>query len=142
MKKPVARVLAVEDHPEIGNMMRLALSRALIEAVIATSAEEALTRLTTETYDLILLDISLPGMSGIEMCRQLKTDERLKRIPVIFVSGETAVAYKEEAKRLGALDFIEKPFELLPFLARIMGHLNIRMNSAGDVRPGWPMPMA
>ncbi len=140
MKKPVARVLVVEDHPDVASMMRLALGRALIDATIITSGEEALTRLTTETYDLILLDITLPGMNGLEVCRHLKADERLKRIPVIFVSGQTGKAYKEEARRLGGVDFIEKPFDLLPFLSRVMGHLKLGAAGQRDVRQAWPIP--
>lgn len=138
-KKPVARVLAVEDHPDIGNLMRMALTRSLIEATVITTGEEALTRLTTETYDLILLDIALPGMNGLEVCRQLKTDPRHKDVPVIFVSGQTAKAYKDEAKRLGAVDFIEKPFELLPFLAVVMGRLNLQTEGGMDVRKWIPL---
>lgn len=137
-KKPAARVLAVEDHPDIGNLMRMALTRSLIEATIITSGEEALTRLTTETYDLILLDIALPGMNGLEVCRRLKADPRHKDVPVIFVSGQTARAYKDEAKRLGAVDFIEKPFDLLPFLAVVMGHLNLQTEGGMDVRKWIP----
>lgn len=130
MKKPLARVLLVEDHPDIGTLMRAALSRALVETTVIASGEEALRHLTTATYDLILLDIALPGLSGIEVCRQLKADPQLQHLPVIFVSGKTAPACKAEALRLGAVDFIEKPFSLLPFLSCIMGHLNLR--SAGD----------
>jgi len=134
MKKPVARVLLVEDHPDIGTLMRAALSRALIETTVITSGEEALRHLTTATYDLILLDIALPGLNGIEVCRQLKADPQLQHIPVIFVSGRTAPVCKAEARRLGAVDFIEKPFSLLPFLSCIMGHLNLRSESGLGAR--------
>ena len=141
MKKPAARVLAVEDHPALGNVIRAVLNHSLIDATILTTGEEALKRLTTEAYDLILLDINLPGISGIEVCRRLKANPKLRHLPVIFVSGETAVAYKEEAKRLGALDYIAKPFEMLDFLTRIMGHLNLSLNGQRDPRAGRPLPM-
>lgn len=138
-KKPLARVLAVEDHPDLGNLMREALTRVRIEATIITSGEAALTHLTTEIFDLILLDINLRGMNGLEVCRQLKTDPRHKHVPVIFVSGQTGAAYKAEAKRLGAVDFIEKPFELLPFLSCVMGHLKLQMEDGMDVRKWLPI---
>lgn len=140
MKKPAHRVLAVEDHPAVGELMRLALSRSLIQATIITSGEEALAHLTTETYDLILLDISLPGMSGIEVCRKLKADSRLRRIPVIFVSGESGIEYKREARLLGAVDFIEKPFVLLDFLSRVLGHLNMGMKGERQLHHSLAMP--
>jgi len=139
MKKTIARVLAVEDHPDIGDLMREALARSLIEATISTTGEEALTRLATETYDLILLDIALPGMDGMEVCRRIKANPRLKDIPVIFVSGQTAKAYKDEAQRLGAVEYIEKPFDLLPFLSCIMGHLKLGPAGERDMRRAWPV---
>ena len=135
MKAPLARVLAVEDHPEIGNLMRAALTRARIEAVIITTGEEVLAVVREQPFDLILLDISLPGMSGLEVCRQLKTDRTLRHIPVIFVSGQTSLPYKAEAKRLGAVDFIEKPFELLDFLARVLGQLRLQTNGGTKLQP-------
>ena len=134
MKAPLARVLAVEDHPEIGNLMRAALTRARIEAVIITTGEEALVMVRAQPFDLILLDIALPGMSGLEVCRQLKTDKTLRHIPVIFVSGQTSLSYKAEAKRLGAVDFIEKPFEMVDFLARVTGRLRLQANGGTTLR--------
>jgi CheY-like chemotaxis protein len=138
-QKPLARVLAVEDHLEIGNLMRMALARSLIEATVITTGEEALKRLTTETFDLILLDIDLPGISGLEVCRQIKASPRLKGIPVIFVSGQSGPTYQDETKRLGAVDFIEKPFELLPFLSCIMGHLKLQTGGVKNLRQLGPL---
>lgn len=81
VKKPIARVLVVEDDTDIGDLMQLALSRSLIDATLIASGEEALTRLATESYDLILLDIALPGISGLELCRRLKVDPRSRASP-------------------------------------------------------------
>lgn len=128
MKAPLACVLAVEDHPEIGDLIRAALTRARIEATLITTGEEALAVVRAQPFDLILLDIALPGMNGLEVCRQLKADMSLRHIPVIFVSGQTSKAYHDAARRLGAVDFIEKPFELLDFLARVMGQLRLQTN--------------
>lgn len=121
----IARILVVEDHPEVARIIRTVLGRRLIDSTVVTSGEEALKRLAQDRFDLILLDIGLPGMSGLEVCRKLKADQVLRKIPVIFVSGQTSPPYKEEARSLGAVDFIEKPFELLDFLGRVMGHLNL-----------------
>lgn len=139
VKKPVARVLVVEDDAEIGNLMQLALSRSLIDATLIASGEEALTRLATETYDLILLDIALPGISGLELCRQLKADPQLQDIPVIFVSGQHSPENKKEAERLGAVEFIEKPVTLLRFLSRVMGQLKLKSNGEREIRELWPV---
>ena len=139
VKRPIARVLVVEDDRQTGDLMKLALSRLLMDATLSTSGEEALARLTTETYDLILLDIVLPGMSGFDLCRQLQVFPQLQGIPVIFVSGLATPANKEEAQRLGAVDFIEKPVPLLQFLARVMGQLQLKTNSERESRPLWPV---
>ncbi len=134
MQAPLARVLAVEDHPEIGSLIRAALTRARIEATLITTGEEALAVVREQPFDLILLDIALPGMSGLEVCRQLKADKMLRRIPVIFVTGQTSKAYHNEARRLGAVDFIEKPFELLDLLARVTGQLRLQTNGGAQLQ--------
>ena len=139
VKKPVARVLVVEDHQDIGDLMRLALSRSLIDATLCRTGEEALTRLTSEDYDLVLLDITLPGMSGLELCRQLKAEPQLQDIPVIFVSGQNSPENKQEAERLGAVDFIEKPVTLLRFLSRVMGQLRLKTNGEREMRQLLPV---
>ena len=141
MEKSLARVLVVEDEPDTGVLMRLALSRSLIDATIVTSGEEALTRLISEAYDLILLDISLPGISGLEVCRQLKADPQLQDIPVIFVSGQNSPENKQEAELLGAVDFIEKPFQALNFLSRLMGHLKLQTEDEQHLRRLWMLPV-
>ena len=139
MKKPVARVLVVEDDTVIGDLMQLALSRSLIDATTVTSGEAAPSRLTTESYDLILVDIALPGISGLELCRQLKADPQLQDIPVIFVSGQHSPKNKQEAERLGAVEFIEKPVALLHFLSRVMGQLKLKANGERDARQLCPV---
>ena len=141
VKKPVARVLVVEDHRDIGDLMRLALSRSLIDATLCRTGEEALTLLASETYDLLLLDIDLPGMSGLELCRLLKADPHLQDFPVIFVSGQNSRDNKQEAERLGAVEFIEKPITLLRFLSRVMGHLKLKANSEREARQLFPVAM-
>lgn len=139
-KKPLARVLAVEDHPDIGALIKALLKRYRIEPTVITTGEEALKCLATETFDLILLDINLPGMSGLDMCRHLKADPRLKEIPVIFVSAQGGGEYKAEAKRLGAVDFIEKPFDLMEFISCVTGHLKLGASGQRDMRRAWPLP--
>ncbi len=134
VNEPFARVLVVVDHPDMGNLMRVVLGRALIEATLVTSGEAALQAVRQAPFDLILLNIVLPGMSGLDVCRALKADKAQSSIPVIFVSGHTSLPYKAEAKRLGAVDFIEKPFELVDFLARILGQLRLQVNGGTTLR--------
>lgn len=134
MTKPLARVLVVEDNPELGALLRALFVRYQIDGVILTSCEQAIECLARETFDLILLDIALPGMNGLEFCHQLKASPQFRHIPVIIVSGQTGEPYKLEAKRIGAVDYIEKPFDMLPFLRCIMGHLNLPPLPEDDIR--------
>lgn len=140
--EPLAKVLVVEDDLELCHALQLALARSLISADTVNSAEAALTLMATNNYDLILLDIALPGMDGLEMCRQLKLSPRFRRIPVIIVSGQISLENKEEALRVGAVDFIEKPFLMLNFLSRIMGHVKLRSDGEPDIWKLWRTPAA
>ncbi len=142
LKKPAARVLIVEDNSEVGALMVRALSRALVDATHVTSGESALRRLATEYYDLILLDIALPGINGLDVCRQLKANPRHMHVPVVFCSCLVGHGYKAEAQRLGAVDFIEKPFELLPFLTCVLGHLKLKVLDEQEMREQLARPLA
>ncbi len=141
MKKSRAHVLVVEDNQDIADLTRAALRHVHIEASIAITGEAALMRLATESYDLILLDIVLTGMNGLEVCRRLKADERLKHIPVIFLSGQTSRHYKDEACRLGAVDFIEKPFTVAELLTRVTGRLKLGTNDLTTALPDVVVPI-
>ena len=133
-KKSLARVLVVEDHPDIGLAMRLMLARYDIAASQATGGRQALERLETESFDLILLDNNMPDMNGIELCRLLKADKRLKQIPVIFVTSRFDDAFRDEVRRLGAVDHIHKPFTLVPFVTCVSRHLGLETTVVEDAR--------
>jgi PAS domain S-box-containing protein len=79
---------------------------------------------------LILLDVMMPEMDGFEVCRQLKSDDRLRDIPVIFVTAAEAAADKAEGFRLGAVDYITKPFRVSEILSRVKAHMGIRAAQA------------
>ena len=113
--------------------------KSWVDATLCRTGEEALLRLATETYDLILLDLDLPGMSGLDLCRQLKAGPQLQDIPVIFVSGQHSPENKQEAERLGAVEIIEKPVTLLRFLSRVMGQLKLKANGEREMRELLPV---
>lgn len=133
--RSLARVLAVEDDADVGELVRAALVRSLIDTTLVSSGEVALECLAEDDFDLVLLDIVLPGMTGMEVCRRMKASPDWRDIPVIFISGRATPEDKEEARRLGAAAFIEKPFNLLPFLACVMGHLRLQTNAAQAAPP-------
>jgi CheY-like chemotaxis protein len=131
MKAPFAQVLVVDDNAVIAFDMRQLLQTSVAETTLAGSGEQALTLVRERRFDLILLNIHLPGISGLEVCRRLKLDPQLKAIPVIFVSGECDQVFVNEALRLGAVDYLTKPYDTKAFAARVLAHLK-PAPSAGD----------
>jgi signal transduction histidine kinase len=87
----------------------------------------ALTAISSELPDLILLDIMMPGMDGYELCRKLKADERTRGVPVIFMSALSKVADKVKAFSTGAVDYVTKPFQVEEVLARVDAHVTLNL---------------
>ena len=119
-------ILIVEDDLSSQIALNEILSAAGCHVYTAMDGEEALDSVRVRAPDLILLDIRMPEMDGFEVCRRLKASEQSREIPVIFVSAADAVADKIEGFRLGAVDYITKPFEAPEILSRVKTHLTIR----------------
>ncbi len=125
MATPKARVLAVEDNASLALLMQRALQPEGVEVTVASSGEQGLGLARRQRFDLIILNINLPGITGLQVCQQLKLDPALKDIPVLFASGETSRLFVDEAFRLGAVDFLPKPFALQEFTACVLAHLGL-----------------
>lgn len=104
-------IMVVDDSQTVRNIMALILNRAGYRSVRVTSAMEALHMLTEVTPDLIFLDITLPGMDGLDVCKIIKENPRTKQVPVIMLSGNNEVFDKVMGRLAGASDYITKPFE-------------------------------
>jgi DNA-binding NtrC family response regulator len=104
----VSAVLIVEDDARIRANLVYQVGRLGLDAEAVASAEEALERLARSDFGLLLLDVRLPGMSGVDLVRRLASSGRLP--PTVIVSGEASVGEAVEALQLGVHDFIEKPF--------------------------------
>jgi len=119
-----AKILIVDDNS--GN---LSILQRLLEdeyrVLPANSGKLALAWLEDNAPDLILLDIKMPGMDGFEVCRQIKQTERLAEVPIICLSVASDIEDKLEGFRLGAVDFVTKPFHKEELFARIRTHLNL-----------------
>jgi len=113
------RILAVDDEKPIAELLRLSLARAGYQCVCAYDGIEAANLIEKETFDLILLDIMLPGIDGFELMDYIRTTD----IPVIFLTAKNAVADRVKGLRMGAEDYIVKPFDILELLARVDGVL-------------------
>lgn len=113
------QILVVEDEKPISELLRLSLTKAGYGCVCAYDGVEAADRIEKEIFDLILLDVMLPGISGFELMDYI----RFTGTPVIFITAKNAVSDRVKGLRMGAEDYIVKPFEILELLARVEGVL-------------------
>jgi DNA-binding response OmpR family regulator len=121
-KTPAAKILVVEDEMPVAMMMVFLLHRAGCEVATATNAEQAVRLVQAADFDLITLDIDLPGGNGFEIFARLKKLPSWQNTPVVFVSGRPYEEDQQRATELGALDFISKPFDVEDFVSRILSH--------------------
>lgn len=113
------RILAVDDEKPIAELLRVSLGRAGYQCVCAYDGMEAANLIEKESFDLILLDIMLPGIDGFELMDYIRSTGT----PVIFLTAKNAVADRVKGLRMGAEDYIVKPFDVLELLARVDGVL-------------------
>ncbi|MFO8070896.1 MAG: response regulator [Polyangia bacterium] len=119
-------VLVVDDAPENLRLLAAVLGRGGLVPRPVTSGRLAIEAAVIDPPDLVLLDVRMPEMSGADVCRRFKQDERLRGIPIIFVSALQGTDDKVEAFRVGAVDYISRPFQEEEVLARIETHLRLR----------------
>jgi PAS domain S-box-containing protein len=119
-------VLVVDDDPESLRLLGAILKRAGFVFRPVTSGRLALEAAEADPPDLVLLDVRMPEMSGLDVCRQLKRDQRLRDIPIVFISALEGVDDKVEAFRAGGDDYVRKPFQEQEVLERIRTHLRLR----------------
>ena len=116
----MARVLVVDDDVTVLALERQVLERERYEVITATNGATALELLRTQTFGLVLLDITMPGnVDGFGVARALRGDEKHKRTPVIFVSGRTDAEATREGFAAGGSMFLAKPFNAMQ-LARLV----------------------
>lgn len=110
-------ILLVEDDPEIARLLTLHFDGMHYELTCCATSKEALASLASETYDLVLLDISLPDGNGMEVCKQLRATDT--RTPILMLTCHGDESDKVLALELGADDYITKPFGVLELMARV-----------------------
>jgi DNA-binding response OmpR family regulator len=112
----VPTVLVVEDEVNIANVVRIALERDGHRVIAVRTGEEALTELTRHPIALIVLDLGLPGMDGLEVCRRVRAGSRL---PIIMLTARDEEADRVAGLELGADDYVPKPFSPRELAARV-----------------------
>ena len=113
------RILVVEDEPSIREMLRFALERAQFSVVEAGDAQAARVQIADARPDLILMDWMLPGVSGVELARELKSAPDTRDLPIIMVTARTEEEDRVRGLNIGADDYVTKPFSFPELIARI-----------------------
>jgi two-component system alkaline phosphatase synthesis response regulator PhoP len=129
------KILVVEDEEDILELIRYNLTRDGYRVSAATSGEDGLRAATRDKPDLVVLDLMLPGIDGIEVCRRLKADPHTRYIPVVMVTAKGDEADVVAGLELGADDYLTKPFSPKVLIARIRAVIRRReQESAKDAK--------
>jgi DNA-binding response OmpR family regulator len=119
-------ILVVDDTPANLGVLFAGLRNAGYKVLLNENGEAALKTATDVLPDLIILDVTMPGIDGFEICRRLKADSRTRDIPVIFMTALTDSVDEVKGLSLGAVDYISKPIKVEIVLTRLNTHLTLR----------------
>ncbi len=123
----MGKILVVDDDPNIALLIKMTLAKKLsYDIEIAESGEQAIDLINENAPEIILLDVMMPGISGIEVCQIIKSREETKYIPVIMLSARREAEDMIKGMEAGAADYIIKPFNPEELLARVRVHLRIK----------------
>jgi formate hydrogenlyase transcriptional activator len=126
MKNTKARILCVDDSPLNLSLLEAMLSPRGYQVLTAASGPQALEMFGTQEIDICLLDVSMPGMDGFEVCRRIKSEEPTRHIPVVMITSYSDQDNRIRGIKAGAEDFISKPFDCAEVLARIKMLLEVK----------------
>jgi two-component system phosphate regulon response regulator PhoB len=121
-------ILVVEDEDDIRELLRYNLAREGYRVIGAESGEEALKAVRSSLPDLVLLDLMLPGVNGLEVCRSLRQDPHTRNLPIVMLTAKGEEADVVAGLELGADDYVTKPFSLRVLLARLRAVLRRRQS--------------
>lgn len=125
---PRPKILIVDDVP-INRMLLIHVLEIQYDTLTAEDGEKGLEAAIAEQPDLIILDIHMPNMDGFELLERLKADTLTRKIPVIFLTADTETEAKIKGLKLGAVDFITKPFNAEEVLARVHNHIQLDLTA-------------
>ena len=125
------RILIVEDEHKIANSIKKGLQQELYAVDVAYTGEDGFDLASSEEYDLIILDILLPGIDGIEICRRLR--ELKIHIPILMLTAKGQIADKVQGLNAGADDYLTKPFAFEELLARVRALIRRPPDAKGEV---------
>ena len=129
---PKEKILVVDDEEDILELLRFNLSREGCQVFCALSGEEALRLVRTEIPDLVVLDLMLPGIDGLEVTRRLKSDPNTKHLPIVMLTAKGEEADIVTGLELGADDYVTKPFSPRILVARVRAVLRRKVKESPE----------
>jgi two-component system alkaline phosphatase synthesis response regulator PhoP len=117
--RPPTRILVAEDDPDIGSLLDHYLRKAGFTATVVTSGREVMPQIKREAPDLVVLDLMLPGLDGLQVCRAIRADANVAAIPIIMLTAKAEESDRIIGLELGADDYITKPFSPNEVVARV-----------------------
>ncbi|NPD48139.1 MULTISPECIES: hybrid sensor histidine kinase/response regulator [unclassified Lentimicrobium] len=126
--KDEAHILVVDDNKENLKLVGSILKENGYKIAVALDGESALKTLKNNIFELILLDVMMPGIDGFEVCRRIKSDEKLKEIPVIFLTAKNQKDDLIIGFDAGGIDYVTKPFNKEELLARVSTHIELKQS--------------
>jgi two-component system, OmpR family, response regulator RegX3 len=129
MAQSGGRILVVDDEPTVRESVGYALEQEGFEVSLAASGEEAEGRLDDEQFDLLILDIMMPGKSGLDICREVRAESP---VPIILLTAKDAEVDKVVGLEVGADDYVTKPFSVRELLGRVRAQLRRRELDRSD----------
>ncbi|XKE47136.1 response regulator [Halomonas organivorans] len=118
------KVLVVDDEPNIVLSLEFLMQQAGFEVITAEDGETALERVAEQAPDLVLLDISLPGIGGFDVLERLRADPALSRLPIIMLTAHGREVEREKGLALGADDYVTKPFSTQALVEKVRALLD------------------
>lgn len=119
MTEPAARILLVEDEADLRALLDRHLERAGYQVIPAEDGREALRLAWSRPVELVVLDLMLPAVDGIEVCRRLRADPRTARVPIVMLTARQEAADRVAGLEAGADDYVVKPFNLRELVLRV-----------------------
>ena len=134
MRQPMTKgtILIVDDEPDIQELVRISLEREGYDVLVADTGEEAIELAKSRQPQLVVLDLMLPGLDGLDVCRVLRQQQKTQDIPIVMLSAKSQESDIVSGLELGADDYITKPFSSKVLVARIRRLLNRRIQDRLD----------
>lgn len=127
----MAKILIVDDEEDIGELISLILLKEGFNTVVKNNAKDALKEIENNKFDLILLDIMMPDMSGTELCSKIRDKVECS---IIFVSAKNAILDKMLGYEIGGDDYITKPFENTELVLKVKSHLRMKQRNNSNIK--------